>query len=41
MRLSESAKGVYIISATPFAEDGALDLDSASRLVEFYLEAGV
>ena len=39
--LSEDAKGVFIISATPFAEDGAVDLESADRLVEFYLEAGV
>ncbi len=41
MRLDESAKGVFIISATPFSEDGALDLDSADRLVDFYLEKGV
>ena len=40
-RLDETASGVYIISATPFAEDGALDLDSADRLVEFYIEKGV
>ena len=41
MRLDESAKGVFIISATPFAEEGALDLESTDRLVEFYLEKGV
>lgn len=40
-RLSEKAGGVYIISATPFAEDGSMDLDSADRLVEFYIERGV
>ena len=40
-RLTEEARGVYIISATPFAEDGALDLESAGRLIDFYLEAGV
>lgn len=40
-RLDESAAGVFIISATPFSEDGQLDLDSASRLIEFYLEKGV
>jgi len=40
-RLSESARGVYIISATPFTDDGAIDLDSADRLVEFYIESGV
>ena len=41
MRLTEEAKGVFIISATPFLEDGALDLESAAGLVDFYLECGV
>ena len=36
-RLDERARGVFPISATPFAADGALDLDSLDRLVEFYL----
>lgn len=40
-RLTEDAKGVYVISATPFAEDGALDLESADRLVDFYVGEGV
>ena len=40
-RLNESAKGVYIISATPFDDDGSIDLDSADSLVEFYIEKGV
>ncbi|MDH4107831.1 MAG: dihydrodipicolinate synthase family protein [Gammaproteobacteria bacterium] len=40
-RLDETASGVYIISATPFREDGSLDLDSADRLVEFYIEKDV
>lgn len=40
-RLDESASGVYIISATPFSEDGELDLDSTDRLVDFYLEKEV
>ncbi len=39
--LDESASGVYIISATPFTESGELDLESADRLVDFYLEKGV
>ncbi len=39
--LDESTRGVYIISATPFADDGALDLQSTDRLVDFYLEKGV
>ncbi|MCP3972994.1 MAG: dihydrodipicolinate synthase family protein, partial [bacterium] len=40
-RLSEDASGVYIISATPFDDGGALDLASADRLVDYYLEAGI
>ena len=39
--LDETAKGVYIISATPFTDNGELDLDSTDRLVDFYLEHGV
>ena len=41
MRLSEAAKGVFIISVTPFGEDGGLDLTSAARLVDFYIDCGV
>ncbi len=41
MLLDEQARGVYIISATPFTEDGALDLASADRLVDFYVDKGV
>jgi len=40
-RLTVDASGVYVIAATPFAEDGALDLDSAVRMVDFYLERAV
>ncbi len=40
-KLDETARGVYIIAATPFADDGSLDLDSADRLVDFYIEKGV
>jgi len=39
--LDASAKGVYLITVTPFKPDGALDLDSIDRLVDFYLDAGV
>ena len=39
--LDETASGVYIISATPFKENGELDLESADRLVDFYIEKGV
>jgi 4-hydroxy-tetrahydrodipicolinate synthase len=37
----ESAEGVFIICATPFAENGDIDLDSTDRLIEFYLDKGV
>ena len=40
-RLDETASGVYIISATPFADDGAPDLESTDRLIDFYIEKGV
>ncbi len=39
--LNEEANGVYIISATPFLEDGALDLEGTQQLVDFYLGCGV
>jgi 4-hydroxy-tetrahydrodipicolinate synthase len=39
--LSEQARGVYVISATPFTDDGALDLESTDRLMDFYLQRGV
>jgi 4-hydroxy-tetrahydrodipicolinate synthase len=39
--LNESARGVYIISVTPFDERGALDLDGTDRLIDFYLRTGV
>lgn len=40
-RLDETASGVYIISATPFTDAGELDLESADRLVDFYIDKGV
>jgi 4-hydroxy-tetrahydrodipicolinate synthase len=40
-KLSENAKGVYIIAATPFTDDGALDLQSLDTLTDFYLRCGV
>ncbi|WP_420392027.1 dihydrodipicolinate synthase family protein [Acuticoccus sp.] len=40
-RLTEDARGVYIISATPFGDDGAVDRTSLDRLTDFYLESGV
>jgi len=39
--LNEQTKGVYIIAATPFTDDGSIDVDSAERLVEFYIGKGV
>ena len=40
-RLSSDAKGVYVIAATPFKDDGAIDHGSIDSLVDFYLAAGV
>ncbi len=40
-KLTEKANGVYIISATPFLENGAIDMESADRLTDFYLERDV
>ncbi len=40
-KLDESATGVFIIAATPFNDDGSLDLDSTDRMVDFYREKGV
>ncbi|MEK9647334.1 MAG: dihydrodipicolinate synthase family protein, partial [Alphaproteobacteria bacterium] len=39
--IEETARGVYAIAATPFMENGALDLDSTRRMVDFYLDCGV
>ena len=39
--LDASARGVYLITVTPFTEDGSLDLTSTDRLVDFCLQRGV
>jgi 4-hydroxy-tetrahydrodipicolinate synthase len=39
--LDASAKGVFAISATPFADAGDIDWPSVDSLVEFYLQCGV
>ncbi|NDP38175.1 MAG: dihydrodipicolinate synthase family protein [Rhodoferax sp.] len=39
-QLAASAKGAYLIAITPFAENGALDLASTDRMVDFYLAKG-
>ncbi|WP_037078760.1 dihydrodipicolinate synthase family protein [Neorhizobium vignae] len=38
--LTDKARGVYVISVTPFKDDGSLDLDSLDRVTDFYLAAG-
>lgn len=40
-KLNEQTKGVYIISATPFFDDGTIDMESADRLTDFYIEKQV
>lgn len=40
-QFNETAAGVYLITVTPFKPDGALDLESTDRLIDFYLQAGV
>ena len=39
--LDATAKGVYLITVTPFTDSGALDLLSTDRMVDFCLDAGV
>jgi len=39
--LDTSANGVYIIAATPFTDDGAVDTASLDRLMDFYLGVGI
>ncbi|MCW2796160.1 dihydrodipicolinate synthase family protein [Nocardioides sp.] len=39
--IDANTRGVYAIAPTPFHEDGALDLASLDRLLDFYGEAGV
>lgn len=41
MHITRNSEGVFIIAATPFTDDGALDLASTDRMVDFYLDAGV
>ncbi|WP_176083729.1 dihydrodipicolinate synthase family protein [Martelella sp. HB161492] len=38
--LTSDAKGVFVISVTPFHEDGRIDFDSLDRVTDFYLEKG-
>ena len=39
--LNEQASGVYVISVTPFLDDGRIDHASIDRMVEFYRGCGV
>ncbi|NAS27377.1 dihydrodipicolinate synthase family protein [Herbidospora sp. NEAU-GS84] len=39
--ISRTTRGVYAIAPTPFLPDGAVDLESLRRLVDFYVDAGV
>lgn len=38
---NETAEGVYLITVTPFKDNGDLDLASTDRMVDFCLERGV
>ncbi len=40
-QISPNTRGVYIISVTPFTDEGALDWASVDTLVEFYVGKGV
>ena len=39
--LTAEARGVYLIAATPFREDGALDPTGLDRLLDWYLGHGI
>ncbi|MGO8919588.1 MAG: dihydrodipicolinate synthase family protein [Stellaceae bacterium] len=39
--LDETARGVYVISATPFTDTGDIDWSSTDGLMDFYLGCGV
>lgn len=39
-RISADTNGVYIIAVTPFQDDGALDVASIDRMVDFYYGKG-
>ena len=38
--LDETARGVFTIAVTPFADNGSLDMPSIDRMVDFYLSKG-
>jgi 4-hydroxy-tetrahydrodipicolinate synthase len=39
--LDMHARGVYVIAATPFTDDGRVDTPSIDRMVDFYIGCGV
>ncbi|MDF1727057.1 MAG: dihydrodipicolinate synthase family protein [Sulfitobacter sp.] len=39
-RLTNQARGVFVIAVTPFHPDGSIDMESCDRMVDFYLDAG-
>jgi 4-hydroxy-tetrahydrodipicolinate synthase len=41
MQIGPNTKGVYIISVTPFTDQGEIDWPSVDSLVEFYIAKGV
>ncbi|MBP1849351.1 dihydrodipicolinate synthase family protein [Rhizobium halophytocola] len=38
--ITTETKGVFVIAATPFEDDGALDRESIDRMVDFYYDKG-
>ncbi|GGB20788.1 dihydrodipicolinate synthase family protein [Allosediminivita pacifica] len=38
--LTSDAKGVFVISVTPFTDKGEIDFDSLDRVVDFYFDKG-
>ena len=38
--IGRETRGVFVIAATPFTEDGSVDFDSIDTMVEFYVEKG-
>ncbi|OUS37946.1 dihydrodipicolinate synthase family protein ['Osedax' symbiont bacterium Rs2_46_30_T18] len=40
-KITHQSSGVFVISATPFSENGSLDLHSTESLIEFYLQKQV
>jgi 4-hydroxy-tetrahydrodipicolinate synthase len=41
IRINENTRGVYIISPTPFTDNGEIDFASTDRLIEFFIEKDV